>query len=111
MKRTKSKKVRDFEAELDRITPALLSRSGGRCEVRINMVCRGRAWTRHHRLPRGQGGSNDLSNLLHVCGDGTTGCHGYIEHNRTASYEAGWLVHMGMDPAQVEWGPWHRPIL
>jgi hypothetical protein len=68
----------------------------------------------HHRRPRGRGGShitqeddpenyaNCLSNLLWLCGSGTTGCHGWVESNRTASYEAGWLVrHGNVPPAAV----------
>lgn len=63
------------------------------------------AWTGgqvHHRLPRGMGGStaSDIhspANLLLLCLD----CHTWVESNRTASYDAGWLVHRGTDPAQV----------
>lgn len=54
----------------------------------------------HHRLPRGQGGPWSPSNCLHVCGHGTLGCHGWIEHNRAESYRQGWLVRSGMDPAR-----------
>jgi hypothetical protein len=51
----------------------------------------------HHRVPRGMGGSKvpwiDLpANLLCLCGSGTTGCHGWVERNRTQAYAWGYLV-------------------
>lgn len=51
----------------------------------------------HHRKPRRLGGTTDpainyTSNLLWLCGNGTTGCHGAIESHRTVAYENGWLL-------------------
>ncbi|MDX1747787.1 MAG: hypothetical protein R3324_17785 [Halobacteriales archaeon] len=40
-----------------------------------------RATNHHHRLPRSRGGPDDPFNVVPVCGSGTTGCHGRIEHN------------------------------
>lgn len=56
----------------------------------------------HHRRPRGMGGSreeltNRASNLLHLC----MPCHNWIELNRLAALDEGWLVKQGADPAQV----------
>ena len=102
-----SQKTDDYAAELDTLTPALMERAEGRCELRIPGVCgKGMAaflpLNRHHRKPRGQGGENSLSNVLILCGSGTCGCHGYVEHNRTEAYEKGWLIRMGnQDPADV----------
>lgn len=67
----------------------------------------------HHRIPRGRGGENSAENLLLFCGSGTTGCHGWTEKNRTAAYRLGYLVHTGIDPADVPvavagWG-WRYP--
>ena len=117
MKRGKSRKVLDFEAELDALRPVILRRSGGRCEIAVPNQCLGRAPVMmveqadgqevpvaanvHHRRPRGQGGSNDPANLLHLCGSGTTGCHGYIESNRTVARANGWLLEFGQDPRIV----------
>lgn len=81
---------------------ALIERAQGLCEVGGHEILgheRGRDWSAHHRLPRGRGGRNALSNLLLVCGSGTTGHHGSIESYRTGAYAAGWLVPTGMDPA------------
>lgn len=52
------------------------------------------------------GGSKDpkiseASNLLVICGSGTTGCHGYVESHRAEAYQNGWLVKRGFDPASV----------
>jgi hypothetical protein len=64
----------------------------------------------HHRRPRGLGGShisrdddpenytNCPSNLLWLCGSGTTGCHGWVESHRAAARDAGWLVGHGITP-------------
>jgi hypothetical protein len=103
MSRKPSKRNRDYEAELDAITPELFDRSKGRCEVGIPGVCRGKAESRHHRLDRGQGGPNLIDNLLHLCGSGTTGCHGYIEHHRKESYRKGWLLKMGTTDFSRGW--------
>lgn len=51
----------------------------------------------HHRKPRQMGGTSDprihaLSNLVLLCGTGTTGCHGWIESNRAVARATGWLI-------------------
>ncbi|MFF0864216.1 HNH endonuclease [Nonomuraea sp. NPDC003560] len=55
----------------------------------------------HHRIPRGRGGENTAENLLLLCGSGTTGCHGWVESHRAEAYNAGYLVHTGIDPLDV----------
>ena len=91
----------------------VLDRAQGGCELCGVQLHDGITWLRsnsvHHRRPRGMGGSslaaiNSPANLLLLCGDGTNpmaGCHGRIESNRTAAYDAGWLVHFAADPAEV----------
>jgi hypothetical protein len=45
----------------------------------------------HHLLNRSQGGKDAASNLILLCGSGTTGCHGWVtEHPRQARDEGGW---------------------
>lgn len=96
------------QASEARISVAMRSR--GVCEARIPGVCLGRATNYHHRLPRGQGGTDTPACLMHLCGSGTTGCHGWVEHNRALSYELGLLVRMGQDPAKnpVSPLPWRN---
>ena len=60
----------------------------------------------HHRRPRGAGGTkrpdtNLPSNLLWLCGSGTTGCHGWVESHREEAYEHGWLVRQSASPREV----------
>lgn len=103
----------------DEITLRLLVRSGGLCEARTADCLAGPDGrvsdrpdgrvvrvSRHHRLPRGMGGSRGdgvhcLARLVLVCGDGVSGCHGHIERHREAAYGRGLLVRRGDDPAVV----------
>lgn len=60
----------------------------------------------HHRRPRAMGGSatadtNSPANLLLLCGTADTGCHGWIEGNRTRALARGWLVLQGQDPSAI----------
>lgn len=62
----------------------------------------GRTWlddfcdfSRHHRIPHGAGGSalvDRASNVVTLCGSGTTGCHGHVEENREESEILGYLL-------------------
>lgn len=60
----------------------------------------------HHRSGRRMGGSRDPrkglpSNLVLLCGSGTTGCHGEIGSMAQEHYADGWLVIYGDDPADI----------
>jgi len=84
-------KARKFAKELDDVTPALIERAQGKCEVRIIMVC-GSGMTvahRHHKLQRNHPAcTNDLSNLLYVC----DACHTWIHAHPKESYALGLLL-------------------
>ena len=56
--------------------PLIAERAGWLCE---RCGCAGQSV--HHRKKRSQGGGWSWENLVFVCGTGTTGCHGWIEHN------------------------------
>lgn len=89
-------------------------RSGGVCELQIVGVCLGRATNWHHRLARSQGGLWQASNGIHVCGSGTTGCHGAVTNTNghRAEYEAkGWIVSRGVVPATVPVVLWPMGIV
>ena len=77
-------------------------RSGGMCEVRWQGVCTWTADSMHHRRKRSHGGLWDPSNILHVCGDGTRGCHGKIEANPATSRSKGYWLYSGQDPAETK---------
>jgi hypothetical protein len=76
-------------------------RSGGVCEIRNLIVCQGRATNMSHRKARGQGGQWTPSNILHACGSGTTGCHGWAEREREEARAYGFLIFRSDDPAQA----------
>lgn len=44
--------------------------------------------------------TNGPQNLIVLCGNGTEGCHGWVESNREAALECGWLVLQSADPAR-----------
>jgi hypothetical protein len=73
-------------------------RSKGFCEAGVPGVCLGWAQSMHHRRKRSQGGDWSSDNLVHVCGSGTTGCHGWIEANPQLALERGLSLRNG-DPA------------
>ena len=62
----------------------VLARSGGRCER-----CNGIGKSYHHRKKRSQGGEWSAENVVLLCGDGTRGCHGWVEHNPNAAEAEG----------------------
>lgn len=71
--------------------------SCARCGRHVAHLERGFAWSIHHRRPRGTGGTsiawvNQPANLLVLCGSGVTGCHGWVERERTRAFNEGLLV-------------------
>ena len=76
------------------------ARDGNRCVKCGQLVARDED-SIHHRIPRGRGGTNDVENLILLCGTGTTGHHGWVEKNRAVSYKLGYLVETGIDPADT----------
>lgn len=67
------------------------------CGKHVVHLNRGWAWSIHHRRPRGTGGTklawvDQAANGIILCGSGTTGCHGWVEKNRRASIDAGFLI-------------------
>lgn len=73
-------------------------RSGQRCE-RCSQYG---LTTLHHRKKRGQGGMWDPTNCVMLCGHGTTGCHGWVEHNPNAAEVEGFHVRPWLHPAEVK---------
>ena len=80
----------------------VIDRAHGYCE-RCGKSVHHTAYSIHHRLPRGRGGVNVLSNLMLLCGSATSpgGCHGHVESYRAEAYEDGYLVRSGMVPAEI----------
>lgn len=82
----------------------IAERCGGRCER-----CGAPEYTVHHRRKRSQGGTWCPSNLLALCGSGTTGCHGWVENNPTAAQALRFWLRAGQ-PSETTpvwlWGRW-----
>lgn len=79
------------------------ARSGGWCEVRIPGMCFGLAGNWHHRKAAGRIWTP--SNGLHLCGSGTTGCHGFVTEHPNEARERGWSLRSGqssqLEPAVI----------
>lgn len=78
------------------------------CCARCGRHLGSRGGNHHHRRNRGQGGSskasiNAPSNLLYVCGSGTTGCHGWITNHPAKARELGFSLWLNSneDPRDV----------
>lgn len=94
------------QAEWDHLFTLLLTRSGGQCEARTPycqapggriLGMRREQISIHHRQPRGMGGTSrltahSLAVLMIICGNGVTGCHGYLESQRDWALRNGFLV-------------------
>jgi hypothetical protein len=44
-------------------------------------ACGARAVNSHHLIGKGQGGDDDVDNLIPLCGSGSSGCHGALHGN------------------------------
>lgn len=55
----------------------------------------------HHRRNQSQGGADTLSNLLLLCGSGTTGCHGRIGREPAIAEWVGWTIQDNIPPSRV----------
>jgi len=72
---------------------------------RSNRICEicsaARAHSAHHRLRVSQGGLWAATNLIHLCGHGTSGCHGMVHSGPRLGQLSGWLVKRGGYPATI----------
>lgn len=57
--------------------------------------------SRHHRKFRSRGGSDEVANLVLMCGSGTTGCHGWVHANPRAAREVGFALESWEGPDAV----------
>lgn len=75
---------------LDPIRAIVWERDEAAC-VRCGVNLMSREGSFHHRR-LGKRSDNRPSNLILLCGSGTTYCHGWVHHNRAAAFDAGWIV-------------------
>ena len=64
--------------------------------------------SRHHVVPKGQGGDDVPENLVWICGDGTRGCHGVLTHHNRGDHG---LTFEQVAAALLEYVRWIPPIL
>jgi hypothetical protein len=91
----------------DKTRETIRERSDERCE---RCGAGGSVWHFHHRRPRGMGGTSRKDSggaanalLLHPQ------CHEWVERNRTAAYDLGYLVDQQSDPCEAPvrmWDGW-----
>lgn len=77
----------------------IYGRSLGRC-----VGCGSSQVTAQHRRARGMGGTSQTLGHEYgvaLCGSGTTGCHGWAEHNPADAELLGWRLPRGADPLEV----------
>ena len=86
----------------------IFERDGGWCLYRVPGVCRGgKAESVDHRV-HGNRRNRAPSNLVSVCGDGTTGCHGWKEAHPDEAAARGWTVSRhGADTTKIPILLWH----
>lgn len=83
------------------VVQLVIERDG--CCVRCGSAAQGQRgvdWSIQHRKKRSAGIDNSLSNLILLCGSGTTGCHGWVEaHPIEAEHAGGWSVSRYSNPS------------
>lgn len=75
-----------------------------RCGIQQTWERRGEpagGWSIQHRKKRSQGGPHQMSNLIVLCGTGTTGCHGWVEGHPTEANRMGWGVAGWVHPTVI----------
>jgi hypothetical protein len=77
----------------------LVVRRDGYCCVACGVYIGDRPFSIQHRVARGQGGTNALSNLLTLCGSAVTGCHGRCEQRSREMQARGYWLESWQDPA------------
>lgn len=87
-----------------------------RCERcgAVGLYDGGKSVTLHHRRKRSQLPKWRLwepSNCVWLCGDGTTGCHGWVEHNPDAGRMEGFHVRSFEEAREVPVLLWHTPTM
>lgn len=99
------KKSRRKTGATPEVRMEVMVRANFRCE-RCGVSIQSIPMSIHHRRPRAMGGThrpetNYASNLMALCGSGTTGCHGYLESHRSEAMDYGFIVPQYETPNNV----------
>ncbi len=102
-RKPKAAKRREVDGPDEATVALVLERDRGRCVGCGDELFgrRGVHFSVHHRKLRSQGGKHDASNLVALCGHGTSGCHGSAHAEVAASRLSGLLVQSTEDPSRV----------
>jgi hypothetical protein len=107
LRRPKRRKSPRNTGPIRSIRNLVWERDEGRCAV-CGLGVAGQVHSLQHRRSRGPGGTrwpqiNSPANLLLVHGDGTTGCHGWIEDSPIEAKSAGYAISRltDVDPATI----------
>lgn len=99
----------------DRARAAIYEIGQGRC-----LGCGRSDLTAQHRRARGMGGTSEVvighpANGVPLCGSGTVGCHGWVEHNANDGRLLGWVLEPGQPALGTpfwsriwEWRAWQQ---
>lgn len=83
-----------------KVRAMVLERDSWSCVSCGGDISDGHPYSIQHRLARGQGGTNDLFNLIVLCGSATSrGCHLKAERRDPHMHAAGWYLESWQDPA------------
>lgn len=71
--------------------------------VRCGVDTQATGGSRHHRIPRGMGGTSNpavhtVANIILLCGTGTTKCHGWVHAHPLEAKDNGWSVPSTANP-------------
>jgi hypothetical protein len=99
------KKSRRKTGATEEVRMSVMVRAAFRCE-RCGVSIQSIPMSIHHRRPRAMGGTtrpetNYPSNLMALCGSGTSGCHGYLESHRSEAMDYGFIVPQYEQPNNV----------
>jgi len=86
--RLKTKKRKGFRERAPGVWAALVTRSGGHCELRASSACTGIGQDAHHLVGRGVGGPDTLENTAMSCRP----CNEYVETIGQLAYDRGWKI-------------------
>ena len=101
-----SKKSRRKTGATPEVRMQVMVRADFRCERCGISLLQQIQMSIHHRRPRAMGGTkrpetNYTSNLMALCGSGTSGCHGYLESHRDEAILYGFIVPQYEMPSKV----------
>lgn len=68
-----------------------------RCGNELDHIWSGHSLHHRHMRSHPFPGLHSPANLIHLCGSGTTGCHGWVHNHPETAMEYGWIVSMGED--------------